>query len=319
MYIGMVVLAASCSQEPDFDVVLHECAAMPSPRASSACFVFDHHAYVFAGRDSSGVYQNDLWRYTPANDTWERLGSTPLSPRVNPTACVQGDKVYMGLGFSGASIYDSACYLTDFWEYTPATQEWKRLSNYPNHYTDDATAFADDGELYIGYGFFLNYRRDMFRYSVETNRWDSIDVGAGAFDFPTRSFGGTGCTCQGRHFMGTGYRGHSLDWWGELVDGTHWEKRATIPGKTRSTAASAASNKYIYVSGGFHYGGVNTTGEVLKDIRRYDPQTDTWQYLAILPEALFNHVSFAIGNRVYIGLGETEEWHVNNKLYYFEE
>ena len=68
-----------------------------------------------------------------------------------------------------------------------------------------------------------------------------------------------------------------------------------------------------------HYGGVNTTGEVLRDIRRYDPQTDSWSLVALLPEGMMNHVSFAVGKRVFIGLGETEEWQLSDKLYYFEE
>ena len=119
--------------------------------------------------------------------------------------------------------------------------------------------------------------------------------------------------------MGTGYYGNSLDWWAELVDGTHWERRSSVPGRTRTTAASCATKDYIYVSGGLHYGGVNTTGEVLQDIRRYDPQTDRWTYVAMLKEGLFNHLSFAIDKRVYIGLGETKEWQVNDKIYWFEE
>ena len=73
------------------------------------------------------------------------------------------------------------------------------------------------------------------------------------------------------------------------------------------------------VSGGVHYGGVNTTGEVLQDIRRYDPQKDEWTYIAVLNEGLMNHVSFAIGKRVYIGLGENQDEQINDKLYYFEE
>ena len=92
-----------------------------------------------------------------------------------------------------------------------------------------------------------------------------------------------------------------------------------MPGKTRTLAASAATENFIYVCGGFHYGGVNTTGEVLQDIRRYDPLTDSWQYVAVLPEGVMNHVCFTLGKRVYIGLGETGEWKVTDKIYWFEE
>lgn len=314
----MAVLLAACSQKPELDIVLHECAAMPSPRASSTCFVVGGQAYVFAGRDAEGHSLNDLWRYSPATDEWTNLGETPLTIRVNPTSCVVDDKVYIGLGFSGKYSQDSS-YLRDWWEYTPSTDSWRQLADYPNYYTDDATSFAGDGELYVGYGFCWNYRRDMFRYDIARDTWDSIDVNVSFHGFPTRSFGGTGCTCQDRHFMGTGYYGTSLNWWAELVEGTHWEKRSVVPGKTRTLASSTATKDYIYLSGGMHYGGVNTTGEVLRDIRRYDPLTDSWTYVAIMPEGLFNHISFSIDNRIYFGLGETDEWKVKGTMCYFEE
>lgn len=301
------------------EVALQPCAPMPSARASAVCFVINGEAYIFAGRDSAGVAQNDLWRYTPVTDQWAYLGATPMKARVNPAACVADGKVYLGLGFIGKHGRDTS-YLRDWWEFRPESNQWKRLADYPNYYTDCATAFVGEGELYVGYGFNWNYRRDMFRYDIAADRWDSIDVGAGPYEFPTRSFGGTGCTCQGRHFMGTGYYRFSLDWWGELVDGKRWEERQSVPGKPRTLASSTATDRYIYLSGGMHYGSPTTSGETLRDIRRYDPENDRWAYIGILPEGLINHVSFAIDKQVYIGLGEAgEEWKISNILYRFEE
>jgi len=290
---------------------------MPSPRASAACFVMDDKAYVFAGRDSNGTYLNDLWCYDPAKDEWTNAGTSPMRGRVNATACVKDDKVYLGLGFNGRHGQDTS-YLKDWWEYVPTTKQWTQLADYPNEYTDKATCFVGEKELYVGYGFCWNYRRDLFRYDIATNRWDSVDVEVSFHGYPTRSFGGTGCTCQKRHFMGTGYFRHSLDWWAEF-DGQHWTKRTSVPGRARTLAASAATSQYIYVTAGIHYGGITTDGEVLKDIQRYDPATDRWTYVAVLQKGLLNHNCFAIGKRVYIGLGENEEWKINDKLYWFEE
>jgi N-acetylneuraminic acid mutarotase len=256
--------------------------------------------------------------YSPATDQWTSLGATPLQARVNATACVHEGLVYIGLGFAGGGSKDSL-YLRDWWVYNPKENSWTALADYPNSYTDCASAFVGEKELYVGYGFCWQYRRDMFRYNIRENTWDSIDVGVAFHGYPTRSFGGTGTTCQRRHFMGTGYYRYSLDWWAELVDGTHWEERTPVPGWTRTLAKTTATENYIYLSGGMHYGGVATTAEVLQDIRRYDPQNDQWTYVAILPERLFNHITFAIGKRIYFGLGETEEWKVQNKLYYIEE
>ena len=119
---------------------------MPSPRACATAFVADGKAYVFAGRDKGGRSLHDLWRYTPETDSWENMGATPLAERVHATACVADGKVYIGLGFSGTYSQDSS-YLRDWWEYTPATQEWKQLADYPNSYTNRATSFVGSGEL----------------------------------------------------------------------------------------------------------------------------------------------------------------------------
>lgn len=311
------VVLISCSQQPELDVTLHESAVIPSPRASATAFVVNGKAYVFAGRDSSGRYLNDMWCYDPATDEWTNLGASPLRSRVNATACVKDGKAYIGLGFNGRYSQDSS-YLRDWWEYIPVTDQWKQLADYPNEYTDRATSFVGEQEVYVGYGFCWNYRRDMFRYDIATNRWDSVDVGVSFHGYPTRSFGGTGCTCQKRHFLGTGYYRQSLDWWAEF-DGQHWNKRTAVPGRARTLAASTATNKYIYVTGGIHYGGIATDSEVLRDIRRYNPEDDRWTYVAVLPNGLLNHTCFAIGKKVYVGLGENEDWKINDKLYWFEE
>lgn len=313
------ILFVACTSQPDLNLTVHSCAPTPFARACATVFVVGDQAYVFGGReDSTDVSFNDLWVYSPQTDSWTSLGTTPLRPRVNATACVHEGTVYIGLGFAGGKSADSL-YLRDWWAYKPSTNSWTALADYPNSYTDHATAFAGNDALYVGYGFCWQYRRDMFRYDIATNKWDSIDVEVSFHGYPTRSFGGTGCTCQGRHFMGTGFYRYSLDWWAELVDGTHWEKRTPVPDKTRTVAASTATDDYIYVSGGIHYGGVNTDGEVLQDIRRYDPHTDQWTYVGLFPKGIMNHISFSIGKRVYFGLGETDDWKVQNTLYYIEE
>ena len=97
--LTLLLIACEPSQ-PDIQYQIVACAPMPSPRASAVSFVMDDMAYVFAGRDSADNYLNDLWRYDPQQDEWSRVGTTPLVGRVNATACVYGDRVYLGLGFN---------------------------------------------------------------------------------------------------------------------------------------------------------------------------------------------------------------------------
>ena len=314
--LGIFSLVLLGCDSPNVEYRIVGCATLPSPRASATSFVVGDYAYVFGGRDSAGTYLNDLWQYNTQNDTWTSLGKTPLKERVNATACVHDGVAYIGLGFNGR-YSNSTGYLQDWWAYDPSTNTWQPLSNYPANTTARAVCMVGDGELYVGYGFCWTYERDMYRYDIAEDKWEYIDVHLDrkATTFPTRSFGGVGTTCQGRHFAGTGFRAYSLNWWGEFLPEGKWIKRKDVPGK-RTTAACAATNDFIYVIGGHHFGGVNTDGKVLADIQQYNPQTDTWQYIGQLPNGgRMNHVAFSMGKRVFIGGGENDNLQVSGDFY----
>ena len=315
----MTLAIVSCDNSYlDTQLQIKQCASIPTPLASATCFVMADKTYVLFGRDQQGIYQNGLWQYDSASDTWTDLGETPMTPRVNATACVYDGIAYIGLGFNG-KYNNSTGYLTDWWSYNPTTNTWKQLSDYPANTTARAISMVGDGELYVGYGFCWTYERDMYRYHIETDTWNLIDVQLDrkAFTFPMRSFGGVGCTCQGRHFAGTGFRAYSLNWWGELDPiNAQWIKRKNVPSYKRTTAACTATKNYVYVIGGMYFGGVNTDGKVLTDIQQYDIHADNWCHVGNLPSGgRMNHIAFSIGNKVYVGLGENEDIEVCGDLY----
>lgn len=313
----VIVLIACEASQPDVQYSISTCAPIPVPRASAISFVVGDYAYVFGGRDAEEHYLNDLWRYDMSNDTWTSMGVTPLKGRVNATACVHNGIAYLGLGFNG-QYSSSTGYLSDWWSYDANTNTWQQLSDFPANTTARAISLVGDGELYVGYGFCWTYERDMYRYDIAKNTWSFIDVHLDrkAFTFPTRSFGGVGATCQTRYFAGTGFRAYSLNWWGEFLPEGDWVKRKNVPGYKRTTAACTATNDFVYVIGGMHFGGVNTDGKILSDIQQYNPRTDDWRHVGNLPEGgRMNHVAFSVGNRVYVGLGENEDIQICGDLY----
>ena len=315
--IILIMLVACEVSQPDVQYGISTCASIPVPRASAVCFVVGNYAYVFGGRDVKGYYLNDLWRYDIANDNWIQMKTPPLQSRVNATACVYDGVVYLGLGFNG-QYTNSTGYLSDWWSYNATTDTWQQLSDFPANTTARAISFVGDDELYVGYGFCWTYERDMYRYDVASNTWRFIDVHLDrkAFTFPMRSFGGVGATCQNRHFAGTGFRAYSLNWWGEFMDEGTWIKRKDVPGYKRTTAACAATNDFVYVIGGMHFGGVNTDGKILGDIQQYNPRTDSWLHVGFLPNGgRMNHIAFGVKDRIYVGLGENEDIQVCGDLY----
>ena len=317
-YVFFIFLFAGCNNTPEYQVAIESCSNMPVTRASATCFVYGAQAYIFGGRDSVGKYQSSIYCYDALTDTWSLPIPTPLSPRVNATSCVVGHEAFIGLGFNGY-YNDTVGYLKDWWKMDLETGEWTRLSPYPNKRTDRAICFTTETDIYVGYGFENRYTRDIFCYHIATNRWDSVDVHAGAFDFPDRSFGGTGAQVQGRFFYGTGYKTFSLDWWGEFLPEGGWVTKHRVPHGGRTTAAAAADNCAIYVIGGFHVGGVGTNAEVLKDIECYDPILDCWQHIGNLPAGRFNHVAFYIAPYIYVGMGDDENFTPTNTLWRYKK
>lgn len=313
---GMTLVACACdTQCVNTQMKMEVCVPMPMPLAAATCFAVGDNAYVFAGRDNQGICQNGLWKYDATTDEWTDLGDTPLTARVNATACVYDGQAFVGLGYNTTSD----TYLTDWWRYDPTTNGWKRLNDFPAQTTARAMAMVGEGKLYVGYGFCWTYERDMYCYDIHTNTWEYVDVHLDrkATTFPIRSFGGVGCSCQNRHFAGTGFRGNSLNWWGEfLPEQALWIKRKEVPGYKRTTAAIVATDDHIYVVGGMYFGGVNTDGQVLADIQQYDPQTDTWCGVGELPcGGRMNHLAVHIGNRIYMGMGEDENMTVCGEWY----
>lgn len=80
----------------------------------------------------------------------------------------------------------------------------------------------------------------------------------------------------------------------------------------RYSAVSFTISDYGYVGLGtnevsqYDFGITTSSGNLLEDFWRYDPQSQTWTQLANFPGgARIGAVAFAIGNKAYVGLGKT--------------
>lgn len=319
VWIVFIALTTACgTTQPEMQIEIKECAKMPYPRATAVSFSIGSKAYVFGGRDSLGNYLNDIWQYNSTTDKWINLGPTPLASRVNAIACVQGDSVYIGLGFAHSAVYAPESYLHDWWCWTPSTNTWTQLARYPYTSTVKPITYALESRIYAIYGTADCFTRDITYYDIPTNSWHILK------DNHRRAraaFSGVGATCQGQTFYGLGYNTSNLTQWFTMnLEEDYWVKCKSIPGKGRTCSACCSGDKYIYVFGGRNFGGELSGGEVFADILRYDHQKDNWTYLGLMPcgEAE-NQISFRLGRNIYFGLGENKNGKIFNSLYCFEE
>lgn len=320
VYILLSFLLAACQSGIITDYApITECAPMPEARAAATSFVCGGKAYVFGGRTQDGVCQNTIWRYDPATDTWTAIGGTPLLPRLNATACVLNDTVYIGLGFNGGHIYTDSCYLRDFWQYVPATDIWIRLPDFPTNETNKCISFVHNDNLYIGCGYYSFATCNMYRYNRHDSIWTQQKISS--LQHPETAFSMVGATCGNRHFTGTGFTLQSQTQWLEyLPDKARFVKMTSMPDKGRDRAAAAASEKYVYVCGGQRFGGTLTSFRFYDDVMRFNPAVSTWTRAAIMPYGgAIAMTTFAIDGKVYFGLGEDINGQLKNNIYRIDE
>ena len=88
----------------------------------------EQYVYVYGGGNSSGGYYNDLWRWTPATQTWTQLANMPTA-KQNIQGAYWNGKIYVPGGFNGAHITENAIYdiATNTWTTgapLPAATDW---------------------------------------------------------------------------------------------------------------------------------------------------------------------------------------------------
>ncbi len=319
LYIVLCLFLLACSAEkPEVEVSVHECAAMPSPRASASACVVDGRGYVFGGRAQNGTFLNDLWCYDPQSDRWTYLGKAPMNPRVNATIAAYGDKLYAGLGYSSLRAYNDTAYQRDWWEYTPSSGEWKRLADFPNANTVAPLSFAINDKLYAIYGFGYGFTRDICQYDISSDKWMELPD---SHNRPNSNFGGCGAWLNGLYYYGTGYATYSMNhWYVSDIVSDKWKRCTCVPGKGRQFCACTASAKYVYLFGGRHFAGDLTGGEVFDTYLRYSPDQDRWEWCGSLPcGRAENQIAFTIDGKAYVGLGEDEKGEMINHLYCIED
>lgn len=322
--IGCLCCAVLWSCERGIEEVplpITRCADAPVALTASACFTAQGKGYVFAGRDTAGKATNHLFCYDPATDQWSDLGATPLKERVRPRAVVAGEEVYMGLGFNGHVLIDTA-YPDDWWRWSPATNTWTELSPYPSDRTVGPVVSTDGEAVYAVFGGKQNFERWIFRYDIAADQWTQLKDGLARMAiYPPRSHSACGGICGGRLFAGSGYtRDESSDFWAEAEianDSVIWHRRSPMRGK-RHNAVSTSDSEYIYVAGGHYYGGTVTDVKLYDDVLRYDVAKDRWQCIAHLPQARENMVCWRIGKTLFVGLGNDERNQPCNQLYRIE-
>ena len=310
------VLFCACHNAPEVQVSVRECAPLPEVRVSARACVLEGKAYVFGGRDAEKKARKELWQYDPAADSWTQINSFPDTGRVNAAITACGDRLFMGLGFAGR-VYVESCYLRDWWSYTPATNEWKRLADFPNMNTVAPVVVSDGTAVYALFGCGRFQQCRVWQYSIAEDKWAELPLR----EIKPAAFGCAGAMCGGQLYFGLGFDAHNWrDWFSVTLPENEWKACRSIPGKGREFSACAANNQYVYIFGGQYFGGNGTGGEIFESFMRYAPAKDQWEWCGTMPGGrAVNQIAFSIDGKVYFGLGEDENSKGLNTIYCIDE
>lgn len=133
-----------------------------SKREGATAFVVGTKGYIAFG-SNNGTPQRNIFEYDPLTNLWTEKEAIDdeddLESRTNAFVFVLGEKAYIGMGNRGGS------YLSDIWEYIPASDTWTELAPISDNCGGGrawAIAFAHHNLGYITTGYGAGGRLDDF-------------------------------------------------------------------------------------------------------------------------------------------------------------
>ena len=251
---------------------------------------------------------------------WEIASSMP-SPRQEIYADVAGGRVYVpgGVGADGLSTSSA------FEAYDAVNDRWLTLAPLPEPRHHVTPAVIGNRVFAIG-GFtgpFPDWeiKADSFVYDINSNSWKR------GTPMPEPQAEHVSAVVNGKiHIIGGRIHGnsgkHHFDAFSDT--GRHrvydpgsdqWSLAAPAPTARNSAAAAVVSGR-IYVVGGRH-NVVQEDGTQLQQnlgtLEVYDPQSDSWETRAPMPEGLGGNAAAALNGKLYVFGGE--QWAPTQKVF----
>ena len=122
-------------------------------------FVFNGNAYFFNG---SAIYL-----FNPLTKTLELLTSfNGNGIRIGLTGFLIKDNIYLGLGESVNWTYSKV-----FWKYNITNNTWQQIASFPGDFRIHAFSFSINGKGYVGSGYVMTSKNDLWCYIPETDKW----------------------------------------------------------------------------------------------------------------------------------------------------
>jgi PKD repeat protein len=265
-------------------------------------FVIGDKAYAGLGSVNAElrIYSDEMFRYDPANNSWEQLADLPAGGRYGASAFSVNGKGYVCLGVDNNHMWQG-----DVWEFDPATGVWEQKANFPGGARYNSASFVIGNYAYVaagsvnqGYG----YLNDLWCYDPVNDSWTQ------KASLPTDHLAGAvGFSISGKGYIVAGgastyepvrdlYRYDPVtDTWSQLPD---------FPGLGGAPVGFVIGDK-AYVGTGTD---LSFTG---KSFWYYSPATNSWNAISDPPAEFSQRLAataFSIGESGYVLGGRSEPY-----------
>ncbi|MDB4335083.1 hypothetical protein OAA06_01855 [bacterium] len=288
-------------------------------------FQIGNETYVGTGYNDNEQFRSSDFYMTIDGISWTQVASLPegVLKRDEAVAFSVDGKGYVGLGrglINEGTPLAEYIDLIDFYEYSPETNTWRQVADFPGIARRGAIAFSLGGKGYVGGGYTSENKttKTFYEYDPINDEWterspilgSQSNTYASCFVINEEAFVVGGISDDGVMSNELVKYNSKTNSWSELnkVTNTHVDKsfdnKYTIP---RYNAASFAINGKGYLVGG------RGLTSISNEVWEYDPVKDRWiEKTSFEGNLRYGAVGYSIGNYGYMGTG-------SNGLYSFSD
>jgi N-acetylneuraminic acid mutarotase len=273
-------------------------APLPTKRFEVGAVTLGGKIYVLAG-ESDGTLATTLnTEYDPAMDRWRELAPIP-HVTSHPGVAAGNGKIYVLGGFIGVPHVGA---MDIAFEYDVAADKWRALPPLSSPRASIGTAFVD-GKLHAISG------RGLDQVTVKTHEFYDPATGkwSTAAPLPTARDHAGVIAVEGKiHFIGGRTAGYTdlvklHDVYDPKTD--TWQSAAPLPTARSGGAIVYYHGLILYVGGECRSPKPGGGGEGFTENEAYDPKTDKWMTLALIPEQRNGFGAGAVGAHAYFAGG----------------
>lgn len=191
--------------------------------------------------------QKDVWQYDPKKNAWAKCADFPASGRLDPFVLKLGKKVIIGCGRDSIR---TGKFLQDVWEYDPAKDSWKQLTDFPAAGRFRMIEGVVDGVGYTGLGQGAKgIYTDLWKFNPKDGSWKAC----ASLPDSLKRLGAESFVWNDRIYVISGTNGR--DWFNSTVaydpKTDKWVPEKPFPGTSHAFGTAVSTKHGVLLTTGF--------------------------------------------------------------------